>query len=585
MAKLTVQQVRQRAGDQNFARGQNYYYDDAIYNTVQRGNQIEALCQGSADEPYRVKAVIDDSGIASTSCTCPYDYGGDCKHIVALLLTYVSNPEKFTQVPKVKDVLRERSRDELIVLIQRMVERHPDLEPLLEMPLPRKKQAKTPINVDTFRQQIHKVLKRAPRGWNDSGLFDTMQSIINSAESFSKAGDWRSASSIYSVVLEEVIAETNAFFMHDDDGQLYEALDEVISALYECLEHLAADAQQRPYLFKTLLAVCLWDNTEGRGADLAVDAPEMILRLVQPEDIPALRAQVLAAKPALQRLYGNSWDFYAEFLADLDMLDHVDPDIVLQRLREDERYEILFEKLLAFGRADEAVTVLEEHIDGTYERMRLLPALVAAGREDDALRLGRATILKRYDDEMMAWLIERYQARGDLNTVFELQQQRMDRNPSSLNYQGLKAAASTLGQWDAVRSQIINKLTQAQNFNMLARIYLIDEQWDLAWSTLEQVDPKQSTWYAGPALDLEVAEASRHARPEKAIPVYLKHAEAQIAVRKREHYQMAASYLAIVRDLYKQTGETAAWKKVIARFRDEYRRLPALQEELDRAKV
>ncbi len=49
---------------------------------------------------YDVKIVMDGNSIASTSCTCPYDWGGICKHRVATLLylrDYLARQPKFAK--------------------------------------------------------------------------------------------------------------------------------------------------------------------------------------------------------------------------------------------------------------------------------------------------------------------------------------------------------------------------------------------------------------------------------------------------------------------------------------------------------
>jgi uncharacterized Zn finger protein len=84
-------------------------------------------------------------------------------------------------------------------------------------------------------------------------------------------------------------------------------------------------------------------------------------------------------------------------------------------------------------------------------------------------------------------------------------------------------------------------------------------------------------------LDLEVAQASGHARPERAIPVYLKHVRREIDQRNRQSYQRAAVYLAAMRDLYRKTGDETAWQKIVDDIKATFKKLPALQDELRRA--
>lgn len=51
-----------------------------------RGNVLQAAVEGSVPKPYRVSVTDDEGGIIVARCTCPYDGGGRCQHIVATRL-------------------------------------------------------------------------------------------------------------------------------------------------------------------------------------------------------------------------------------------------------------------------------------------------------------------------------------------------------------------------------------------------------------------------------------------------------------------------------------------------------------------
>ena len=76
---------------------------------------------------------------------------------------------------------------------------------------------------------------------------------------------------------------------------------------------------------------------------------------------------------------------------------------------------------------------------------------------------------------------------------------------------------------------------------------------------------------------------SRHVRPERAIPVYVKYAQKEIGRRNRKHYAIAAQFLWEVKQMYQQLDNEDAWDKLITEVREEFKRLPALQDELNRA--
>jgi uncharacterized Zn finger protein len=55
---------------------------------VRRGDRLTAHVEGSDFAPYEVTIELHDGGIPGTRCSCPYDWGGACKHVVAVLLRH-----------------------------------------------------------------------------------------------------------------------------------------------------------------------------------------------------------------------------------------------------------------------------------------------------------------------------------------------------------------------------------------------------------------------------------------------------------------------------------------------------------------
>src|SRR5215210_8229765 len=127
LPRLTEEHVRELASERSFERGETYYRDGAVLEPIRQALELRAQCEGSDYEPYQVSATLGKSGIAETSCTCPYDYGGICKHIVALLLTYVHEPQSFRSIPPLTELLADRSREQLIALIGEIIKQEPEL--------------------------------------------------------------------------------------------------------------------------------------------------------------------------------------------------------------------------------------------------------------------------------------------------------------------------------------------------------------------------------------------------------------------------------------------------------------------------
>jgi hypothetical protein len=83
--KLTKMWLITNATDTSFSRGRGY--ESSVRKLKKEGNIYTAKVEGS--EAYKVEIVESISGIEA-DCTCPYDYEGICKHIVAVGLNILS---------------------------------------------------------------------------------------------------------------------------------------------------------------------------------------------------------------------------------------------------------------------------------------------------------------------------------------------------------------------------------------------------------------------------------------------------------------------------------------------------------------
>jgi len=127
MFAFTEGDIRSLATSQSFARGQSYYRSGAVSALTLRGDQLTARVAGSGYEPYRVNVALDQDGrIASASCTCPYDWGGYCKHIVAVLLAALHEVEIEVR-PDLETLLADLTADQLRSLVLALAAEHPEL--------------------------------------------------------------------------------------------------------------------------------------------------------------------------------------------------------------------------------------------------------------------------------------------------------------------------------------------------------------------------------------------------------------------------------------------------------------------------
>ncbi|MFZ3079146.1 MAG: SWIM zinc finger family protein [Bellilinea sp.] len=95
--KITESVLKSLSSSESFSRGYELYKSDAVFDTFRQGAFLTGKCEGSSAPFYQLRVQLDEGGIEEASCTCPYDWGGYCKHIIALMLTYIHNTDVFTE--------------------------------------------------------------------------------------------------------------------------------------------------------------------------------------------------------------------------------------------------------------------------------------------------------------------------------------------------------------------------------------------------------------------------------------------------------------------------------------------------------
>ncbi len=123
--------ILDKATEKSFERGKEYYYSGMVESVVQRGNRLFAEVLGSEEDPYHVGIAFQE-GDCDASCTCPYDWGGYCKHIVAVLLTWIHDRDLIAARAPIEELLDKLDGNKLKDLILRMVECDPGLSETID---------------------------------------------------------------------------------------------------------------------------------------------------------------------------------------------------------------------------------------------------------------------------------------------------------------------------------------------------------------------------------------------------------------------------------------------------------------------
>ena len=206
---LTPDQIQQRCTEQSFTRGLEYFKEGAIRTPVLHGYTLSAMCYGTETDPYRVTVELMPTTIADTCCSCPYSGEGACKHIVALLLTYIYAPQTICSVDTLLVEFSEKPRENLLNVISELLKRTPELVPVAQvyadMPIVSPHPGPLPL-VSIYREQIDKIFGR--------GFFEQhhlrkilmqLEGIVRHAESLAQLGETEIALSILYALIHQSI--------------------------------------------------------------------------------------------------------------------------------------------------------------------------------------------------------------------------------------------------------------------------------------------------------------------------------------------------------------------------------------------
>jgi uncharacterized Zn finger protein len=128
IARISEEDIQDWVGSKSFERGYKYFEEGAVFETQRQGETLRAFCEGSQPHPYHVEVTLDAQGIRDALCSCPVGDEGRCKHVAALLLAWFHNSDEFAEVETVDETLTQKTKEELITLVKKMLQQRPELE-------------------------------------------------------------------------------------------------------------------------------------------------------------------------------------------------------------------------------------------------------------------------------------------------------------------------------------------------------------------------------------------------------------------------------------------------------------------------
>ena len=574
--------LRQHSAGESFSQGQAYYKRGAVTALTRRGGLLQAEVEGSQYAPYNVRVTFDVGGVTSASCTCAYNWGGWCKHILATLLACIQVPETIDVRPELDASIAELDRGQLQALLLRLAGGSPEMADKIEAELTLLKSPavvdrgtaptaspgparRTPVDVQPIRRQIRTILH--PSRYDDygaaSGVVSQVRQVLEQAQRFSTGGDGRDA-----LLLLEAITDEYAEAWHeidDSDGELGAFFEELATAWAEAFLSVDLAPPERREWSEKLAG---WQHdAEDYGVGDEFEIAQ--LAATQGWDDPALR-RVLQGEITEKGTWDDAAPDSADELARIRLA-------VLERQGRLQEYVYLAEAeglikesvimLARTGRVQEAVAEGLKYLSRANDALTLATVLRERGELEQAVRIAEHGLeLADPKGPLSSWLTDVAVSLGRHDLALRAAELAFRSTPSLSAYLNVQELAGE--GWPALRTALLEHLRasvsnwsyDAGNVDVFLHEGLIDDAIKVVQSG------------ASYGLLERVMDAAITHRPDWVIQAATSQAERIMNAGKAERYDRAVNWLKHARDAYRAGGRETDWREYLRAVRQKHGR-------------
>lgn len=564
--QIPLNQFEQYIDETILKRGLSYFKSGYVNEPEEITPGVyEAIVQGSED--YTVELKIKNGNIAEHTCTCPYDMGPVCKHIVAVIFYLQQEvleikqkstsqkekkPKKITKrktvLEQVNDVLEKISYEELKQFIREKAEHNP---PLRNIFLSSFAHQNTNESKELYSKQVKSILRTAAGRdgfiyWNQAGgVGKTVSELLTSAQKQFENKNFRSAIFICCAVMEEMTEALQ--FADDSNGDI------------------------------------------GGNIDFAFELVFTIAKEELPEEIRTLLFEY-CLKSFEKRIYsGRDWHLGMLVIASELLKNEEEAERIIIHLDKIQRSEYEQEeaqsiklKILKKTKGEkETDKFIEQNLSNHLLRRESILKSIQQKNYDKAITLAKDGVKHDEKDkpglaiEWYDWLLKTAQAQKDKEKIIEYARLLfIDNFRHEQDYYQLLKNNVQPEIWNSFVEGIIKDITTKKrwlDFDLIAKIYIKEEWWSRLMELIKQ----------NPSLNY-IEQYEKYLSKDYSDELVQLYAEAVVKQMKnstgRNHYQTACRYL---RRMIKLGGRKKT-ETIISNFRKEYPQRRALMEELNR---
>ena len=578
---FTEDSIQSFSSGESFHRGREYYKDGAVLTVSLRGEDIFAEVQGSEHRPYQVHISQHSGAFHDADCSCPYDWGGVCKHIVAALLECIHHQDRIQEHPSIEDVIDRLDRDQLKALIVKLAQRQPDLADRIEFiaqdlaGTPEEASNRPAVNPDAVRRRVSGILygsghRRSSRDyWSADDVIAGLGEVLEEVNEALHQGDGQNSLVVLETLTQEYVS--GWYDLDDSDGELSDFFEDLGLAWAEALLTAPLNEGQRLAWADKLT---VWARDVGQyGVEDALDVAQTAA--LQGWDDPYLR-RVLNGEVGLRTVWEDERSYYSHGLAQVRLA-------VLERQGRTQEYLYLAESqgrtenyttmLVKLGRVAEAVDYGLHHLHYAQEAMTLTMQLWHVDETDAALRIARHGLtLEGWKSELARWLRQAADAAGQPGQALDASITAFRESLELADYEEVKARAGS--QWPQIRDSLLERLADSARGTNRIKIYLHENM------VTEAVQTVDSDVYVGHELLADVVDAAGELYPDWCIGHCRQQADYIMDAGKSKYYSNALRWLSKARSIYLASGREPEWQVYQQQLVERHRRKRSLAPHL-----
>jgi hypothetical protein len=562
---ISISQFLQTAGPAILDRGRDYFKNGHVisFEEIQPG-EYEAVVEGTED--YLVNLTVINGSLEDCSCTCPYDFGSVCKHIVAAVM-YLQKEEPGFQEPikekksvkrpkakkktiseQVDEMLGSISHDDLKEFVKKQCISDPAFRRSFISGFLYKTSEESP---EMYREQVKGILRSAKGkdnfiSWSRVGMVGkAVNTMLEIANRHVSDGNFMSAIGICFPVAEEMVKALD--YADDSDGDIGENTNLAFDILAQVSESDLSE-EVRLHLFEQVLKD--YKKEIFSGWDWQINLLEIAVQLAKTE---------IEAKKVMSLLSTHShYEYESEQMTKLE-----------------------YELIRKMSGEAEAEKFIEQNLDNPDLRRNALEKAIRTDDFEKAETLARDGISQDSEDkpglakEWYDWLLRIAMKKDDRGKIIEYARYLfVDGFRHDQDYYAILKKHTDKSEWHNFVEGIISEIRKKSHWSeidVIAKIY-IEEQWwerllELVSGTKHLPYIQHYEKYLSDLYPAELAELY-----EKGIVDYLKR------MTGRNHYQEACRYMRRIIKL----GARKRVNELILFLRREYPQRRALLDELNK---